>query len=90
MCDWELVGCDGGGRVKVLALSFNNMSGALPAAVGRLERLEDLDLEYNRLAGSIPAAVFNLTALVELGTTFRLNFHRFDRFELDLRGHTQP
>ena len=22
--------------------------------------------------------------------TFRLNFHRFDRFELDLLGHTQP
>ena len=22
--------------------------------------------------------------------TFRLNFHHFDRFELDLRGHTQP
>ena len=22
--------------------------------------------------------------------TFRLNFHRLDRFELDLRGHTQP
>ena len=22
--------------------------------------------------------------------TFRLNFHRFDRFKLDLRGHTQP
>ena len=22
--------------------------------------------------------------------TFRLNFHRFDRFELDLRGYTQP
>ena len=22
--------------------------------------------------------------------TFQLNFHRFDRFELDLRGHTQP
>ena len=22
--------------------------------------------------------------------TFLLNFHRFDRFELDLRGHTQP
>ena len=22
--------------------------------------------------------------------TFRPNFHRFDRFELDLRGHTQP
>ena len=22
--------------------------------------------------------------------TFRLNFHRFDRFELDLRGYTKP
>ena len=22
--------------------------------------------------------------------TFRLNFHRFDRFELGVRGHTQP
>ena len=22
--------------------------------------------------------------------TLRLNFHRFDRVELDLRGHTQP
>ena len=22
--------------------------------------------------------------------SFRLNFHRFDLFELDLRGHTQP
>ena len=22
--------------------------------------------------------------------TFRLNFHRFDQFELDLLGHTQP
>ena len=22
--------------------------------------------------------------------TFRLNFHRFDRFKLDPRGHTQP
>ena len=28
-------------------------------------------------------------SLVRYGT-FRLNFHRFDRFELDLRGHTQP
>ena len=26
----------------------------------------------------------------DLYGTFRLNFHRLDRFELDLRGHTQP
>ena len=30
-----------------------------------------------------------LGALVWYGT-FRLDFHPFDRFELDLRGHTQP
>ena len=27
---------------------------------------------------------------VGLYGTFRLTFHRFDRFELDLRGHTPP
>ena len=31
-----------------------------------------------------------LKAARALYGTFRLNFHRFDRFELDLRGHTQP
>ena len=29
-------------------------------------------------------------AAAQLYGTFRLNFHRFDRFELDLLGHTQP
>ena len=31
-----------------------------------------------------------VTDFVVVYGTFRLNFHRFDRFELDLRGHTQP
>ena len=32
----------------------------------------------------------NLARLRAGQGTFRLNFHRFDRFELDLRGRTQP
>ena len=31
-----------------------------------------------------------LAAAIRMYGTFRLNSHRFDRFELDLRGHTQP
>ena len=36
--------------------------------------------------------VYNATDVVlrDVYGTFRLNFDRFDRFELDLRGHTQP
>ena len=49
-------------------------------------------------ASSKPVIVGQMTgALTEiipisrqLYGTFRLNFHRFDRFELDLLGHTQP
>ena len=29
----------------------------------------------------------NLTSLLDVYGTFRLNFHHFDRFELDLRRH---
>ena len=53
VCDWELVGCDHNGRVKVLALSFNNMTGMLPQSISKLSMLQDLDLEYNRLHGTV-------------------------------------
>ena len=36
---------------------------------------------YAAMGAAIRAAAYG---------NFRLNFHRFDRFELDLRGHTQP
>jgi hypothetical protein len=51
ICDWELVGCDGSGRVKLLTLDFNNLVGTLPESLGQLTRLEDLDLEFNSLTG---------------------------------------
>lgn len=68
ICAWELVGCDASGRVKVLALSFNNMTGSLPASLGGLTELEDFDIEGNHISGSFPAILgADLTNLVELG-----------------------
>ena len=67
VCDWDLVGCNGDGRVKLLTLSFNNLTGTLPETIGMLEMLEDLDLEYNKLIGTIPDAVGGMAQLIQLG-----------------------
>ena len=67
VCDWDLVGCDSSGFVKLLTLDFNNLTGTLPASLGALERLQDLDLEFNSLSGSIPPSLANLSSLVQLG-----------------------
>ena len=67
VCEWELVGCDAERRVKVLALSFNNMSGALPPSVAQLQRLQDLDVEHNHLSGRVPSEIGSMRALVQLG-----------------------
>ena len=48
---------------------------------------EGANLAINASTGG--NVVANGVAIVRYGT-FRLNFHRFDRFELDLRGRTQP
>eukprot|EP01052_Picozoa_sp_SAG31_P011149 SAG31_NODE_626_length_13460_cov_14.387517_4_plen_320_part_00 len=53
ICDWELVGCDASGRVKLLTLDFNNLVGTLPLSLGNaLTHLQDLDLE-----GYVKAAI---------------------------------
>lgn len=67
ICDWELVGCDAEGYVKILALDFNNLRGPLPEALGNLTRLEDLDLEHNSLVGNLPASLSRLDSLSQLG-----------------------
>uniref|UniRef100_A0ACD5YVC1 Uncharacterized protein n=1 Tax=Avena sativa TaxID=4498 RepID=A0ACD5YVC1_AVESA len=46
-----------------LDLSFNELAGAVPAALGALARLELLDLSMNRLSGPIPAALGGAVAL---------------------------
>ena len=68
VCDWELVGCNGEGRVKLLTLDFNNLVGTLPESLGRLSALEDLDLEGNSLRGAIPSSLGGLNgSLLQLG-----------------------
>ena len=51
------------GRVTVLELPSNSLSGAIPPVVGDLTGLEALDLSSNGLTGEIPAALESLTAL---------------------------
>ena len=63
--DWHGVDTDTGsdGRVTVLELPSNSLSGPIPAVVGDLTGLEVLDLSRNGLTGEIPAALESLTAL---------------------------
>ena len=63
--DWRGVDTDTGadGRVTVLELPSNSLSGAIPTVVGDLTGLEVLDLSRNGLTGEIPAALESLTAL---------------------------
>ena len=63
--DWHGVDTDTGadGRVTVLELPSNSLSGPIPAVVGDLAGLEVLDLSRNWLTGEIPAALESLTAL---------------------------
>ncbi len=53
-------------RVTRLDLRDANLSGRIPAALGRLSGLESLLLNRNELTGSIPAALGDLSKLVVL------------------------
>ena len=61
--EWYGVATYPDGRVKVLYLEGNQLSGSIPAALGNLTNLERLSLGGNQLSGSIPAALGNLTNL---------------------------
>ena len=61
--DWRGVDTGADGRVTVLELPSNSLSGAIPTVVGDLTGLEVLDLSRNGLTGEIPAALESLTAL---------------------------
>jgi hypothetical protein len=56
----------GAGRVIELDLSQNQLSGQIPAEIGRLTGLTNLDLFGNQLTGEIPPAIGNLDKVTRL------------------------
>ncbi|MDE2715522.1 MAG: hypothetical protein OXI33_00710 [Chloroflexota bacterium] len=66
LSDWYGVTVDDAGRVSALDLSQNNLSGAIPAELGRLGALRTLALHQNQLTGPIPPELVNLTHLGDL------------------------
>ncbi|MXX76658.1 MAG: PKD domain-containing protein [Holophagales bacterium] len=61
--DWYGIETDAHGRVVVVSLTRNGLSGPIPAALGSLDRLEQLWLTANRLTGAIPQELGDLAAL---------------------------
>ena len=64
--EWHGVSVDAEGRVVVLLLGRNQLSGALPPELGDLANLRELGLESNQLNGEIPPELGNLANLTEL------------------------
>ncbi|MYD52432.1 MAG: hypothetical protein F4W93_13280, partial [Dehalococcoidia bacterium] len=50
-------------RVTLVRIQSKNLSGSIPAQLGRLNALEDLWLYSNDLTGTIPTTIGNLTEL---------------------------
>ena len=67
---WHGVSTDASGRVTELSLPGNLLSGAIPAALGRLSNLQVLVLEANELSGVIPPELGNLANLKVLNFGF--------------------
>ena len=65
--EWYGVGTNHQGRVAILQLHNNQLSGSLPPELGRLKNLRALQLWENRLSGSIPPKLSQATNLQTLG-----------------------
>ena len=61
--EWYGVQADDGGRVIRLILENNNLTGTLPAEIGKLGNLRLFNLEDNQLSGSIPPEIGNMNSL---------------------------
>ena len=63
---WESVDTDDNGRVIVLRLGSNKLSGEIPPELGNLASLKQLWLYGNQLSGEIPPELGNLASLTLL------------------------
>lgn len=64
---WHGVSAEVGGRVRLLELIGNRLSGRMPPELGNLSDLRELWLDGNQLMGAIPPELGNLSELVVLG-----------------------
>lgn len=61
--EWYGISCDLDGSVTTLDLSENNLSGSIPSAIEKLNKLQEINLNYNKLTGEIPSSIGKLTEL---------------------------
>ena len=66
LSSWSGVTTNSAGRVTALVLNDNGLDGTLPAALGDLSELEQLDLQDNALSGALPSELADLTNLTSL------------------------
>uniref|UniRef100_A0A803LVT1 Protein kinase domain-containing protein n=1 Tax=Chenopodium quinoa TaxID=63459 RepID=A0A803LVT1_CHEQI len=61
-CVWLGVQCLNG-KVKMLVMSNNRLSGSIPREIGELKLLEVLDLKHNNFSGKIPLEIGGMSSL---------------------------
>ena len=66
MREWHGVVTDDEGRVAVLFLASNQLTGEIPTELGNLSSLTQLSLSINQLTGEIPTELGNLSSLTRL------------------------
>lgn len=66
LSSWHGVHTDADGRVTVLSLSSNNLTGSLPTELGSLTKLRQLLLGGNQLSGALPVELGSLANLTHL------------------------
>ena len=66
LSQWHGVTTDSDGRVTILELEHNHLSGKIPPEIGNLANLETLNLGGNDLSGELPAELGELEDLATL------------------------